>query len=409
MRRALLLAALALIAPPVAVLAGERDSRTPLIAVDPGDGAEHLQRVDPLTLRPTSRPIPGLREAFTGAASPDERRFALGSAFGRHAAIRVIDLAGWRSERLVELRRRGPVTVSWPARDRIVAVAGSPLGGQEILVVDPFGARIIARHSFSGRFLWHAPVAAGLVVLLARQRGLGPARLLYGDASGAVEEVLLERIEAGGNEGARRVRYRQPGLAVDPEGGRAYVVAAADRTLVADVELASGAVGYHRIAEPPAARAAKGNMDVWWREASWVGNGTIAVTGYGSRPPRGDRLLIEPHGLRLIDTGSWTSRTLAERPMEAHLAGDLVLASGTSWSPRRRDRWSTGLLAFDRDGDRAFARFRGRDVVFAGSHGRLGYIWVQATHTLHVLDLRDGRTLRRIHAWPRDLPLLISP
>jgi hypothetical protein len=321
----------------------------------------------------------------------------------------VLDVAGWRSERLVELRRRGPVTVSWPAPNRIVAVAGSPLGGQEILVVDPFAARIVARHSFRGRFLWHARAGGGLVVLLAPQRGLGPARLLYGDASGGIEDVLLERIEAGGNEGARRVRYRQPGLAVDPEGGRAYVVAAADRTLVADVELASGAVAYHRIAEAPAARAAKGNMDVWWREASWVGNGTIAVTGYRSRPARRDRLPIEPHGLRLIDTSSWTSRTLAERPMEAHVAGDLLLAYGTSWSPRRRDRWSTGLLAFERDGARAFSRFRGQDVVIAGSHGTLAYIWVRATHTLHVLDLRDGRTLRRIHVRPRDLPLLISP
>ena len=406
------LAAIA-IAIPVTVVAAETEPAAPLIAVDRADGAKRLRLLHPLTLRPASRWMRGFREAFSGARSPDGRRLAVGSSFGRSAAIRVIDLTRRRSGRVIELRRRGPVLVEWPTPTRVVAVVGGPSSRQEVVVVDPLSARIRARHRFRGRFLGHAPTPSGLVALLAPERELGPARLLVGEASGVLRSITLPRIEAGGTEGrSRPVRYRRPGLTVDPAGERAYVVAARDRPLVAAVELSSGAVQYHEPAEAPVALAAKGNLDVRWRDATWLGTDSIAVTGFLTRPARrGSRFPApdEPYGVRLIDTSDWSIRTLAEKPNQAQLAGDRLLAHGTSWSRGWRHSESTGLLAFDAEGRPVFTRFRGQDVVLAGATDTHAYVWVRPTKTMHVLDLRSGRTLRTMRARARDVPMFIAP
>jgi hypothetical protein len=413
MRRALLLAVLTAIAVPAALAASGGDRPAPLIAVERADGAKWLRLVDPVTLRPESRRMRGFREAFTGARSPDGRHFAVGSNFDRSAAIRVIDLERRRSERIIELNRPGPVLVEWPTRDRIVAIAGRPYGRYEISVVDPSTAKVRARHGFRGWLVSHRPTATGVAVLLGPERRLGPARLLVADASGEVRRITLESIEAGATHPrVRPARYRQPGLTVDPSGRRAYVVAARDRALVASIELASGRVEYHEPAEAPAARAAKGNVDARWREASWLGSDSIAVTGFRSRPARrGSRLPPpeEPYGIRLIDTSDWSMRTLAREPNQAVVAGDRLLAHGTTWSRGWRRSESTGLLAFDAGGRPLFTRFPGEEVLLAGATDTHAYVWLRPKRTLHVLDLDDGRTLRKLRARARDVPLLLSP
>jgi hypothetical protein len=110
----------------------------------------------------------------------------------------------------------------------------------------------------------------------------------------------------------------------------------------------------------------------------------------------------------MIDTGTWTISTLDPRTDTMHVAGDTVLAAGTRWFGPRRPSRSTGLIAFDRAGRRAFTRFRGRDVVLLGSRGELGYVWVRRTRTAHVIDLASGRTLNTIRTGRR-VPSLLSP
>jgi hypothetical protein len=412
-RSALLVLAGAAIAVPAAAV-GADDRGPPLVAVERSDGAKWLRLVDPVTLRPESRRIRGFREAFTGARSPDGRHFAVGSNFDRSAAIRVIDLERRRSERIIELGRQGPVLVEWPTRDRIVAISGRPYTQYEISVVDPFGAKVRARHPFRGWLLSHQATPTGVAVLLGPERRLGAARLLVAEAPGGVRSITLGRIEAGGNIGrARRPRYRQPALAVDRTRGRAYVVAARDRPLVASVELSSGQVEYHEPAVPPAARAAKGNADIRWREASWLGSDSIAVTGFRTRPERrGERFPPpdEPYGVRLIDTSDWTIRTLAEKANQIQVTGDRLLAHGTTWSRGWRRSESTGLLGFDGEGNPLFTRFRGQEVLLAGATDDHAFVWVRATKTLHVLDLGDGHTIRKAAATRgRDVPILLSP
>jgi hypothetical protein len=244
----------------------------------------------------------------------------------------------------------------------------------EISVIDPSAAKVRTRHGFRGWLVSYERTATGVAVLLGPERRLGPARLLVADASGGLRSITLEPIAAGAtNPRVRPARYRQPGLTVDPTGRRAYVVAARDRPLVASVELASGQVEYHEPTEAPTARAAKGNIDVRWREARWLGSDSIAVTGFRSRPARrGSRFPSpeEPYGVRLIDTSDWSIRTLAEKPNQLWTGGDRLLAHGTTWSRGWRHSQSTGLLAFDDDGRPLFTRFPGQEVLLGRRDGR---------------------------------------
>jgi hypothetical protein len=378
-------------------------------------GVHHSVRVvDPLTLEPRSRPIRGFRHVYGGALSPDGRRLARGTGWG-DSRIQVINLARLDEERVITLGRRGEVLVEWPTARRLIALVGAPLERQELVVVDPATGAVTSRRAITGLVLQHVPVDDGLALLVAPERRGGPARLVLSDASGSFRSLVLDRIAAGGNVTARRgARYRIPTVAVDPAGRRAFVVAAGDR-LVAEVDLASGRVSYREPAPlpgvQPSAGAAKGNMRTWARQAAWFGERSIAVTGYDSFPARrGMRFPppIEPYGIRLIDTTDWTIRTLHKDTMQMHVAADRLLAHGTTWHARSRSSSSTGLFAFSEDGRPAFARFPGQEVVPIGAHGDLAYVWVRQDRALHVLDLRDGRTLRRIPARARDVPVLLS-
>jgi hypothetical protein len=115
-----------------------------------------------------------------------------------------------------------------------------------------------------------------------------------------------------------------------------------------------------------------------------------------------------PFGVRLIDTGDWSVTTLDSRPSLIHVSGHTVLAYGTRWFSGRRPPESTGLLAFDSTGRRAFVRFRGQDIAALGTRGRLAYVWVRPSRTLHVIDLRGGRSVNEVHT-ARHIPFLLTP
>ena len=69
---------------------------------------------------------------------------------------------------------------------------------------------------------------------------------------------------------------------------------------------------------------------------------------------------------------------------------------------------STGLLAFDSSGRRAWTRFPRRPVILVGSRGRLAYAWIRRRRTAYVLDLAMGRTLHTMRTAKR-APFLLSP
>ncbi len=274
--------------------------------------------------------------------------------------------------------------------------------------MDADSRKVVARRAYSGWSVNAVTVPGGLAVVLGPSKGVGPVRILLVDERGGIRRIELDGIEAGADYAEPPDPAGQiltPAVTVDRETNRLYVVAARG-LLVAEVDLASGVVGYHSLG----ASASKGNVGVWWRDAVWAGDGRIAVTGTTWPPPRGRRAasVPVPFGVRTIDTRSWSIDTLDPRPDSMHVAGGTVLASGTRFFEAGRRSKSTGLLAFDETGRRAFTRFRGEMIALLGSRGRLGYVWVRSTRTAHVIDLQDGHTISRIRTG-RGSPHLLSP
>jgi hypothetical protein len=201
---------------------------------------------------------------------------------------------------------------------------------------------------------------------------------------------------------------------VEPVRRRAYVVAVR-APLVAEVDLASGQVAYHRLrARAPgdrlaAAVAAKGGrFEAAHRVARWLGDGLIAISGDDRSSRPGRRTRVAPFGARLIDTTRWTTSLLDPRPTSIALAGDRVLATGrrgVGWDHRgKRD---AGLRVFRLR--RLYVRFPGEDVSVYGVQGRRAYVWVRRTRALHTLDVHSGRSLHVRRTPPRRLPFLLVP
>jgi hypothetical protein len=379
----------------------------------PDGHGDRLALVDPLSLRPVSSSLPTFLDGFGGTFSPDGRLFAYGNGFDGRALVQLIDVERWSTQARINLGGDGPVALAWPTQDRLIAITGDGFGRQRLLVLAAPGGRVLARRSFRGRRIASATTLLGLVMLVAPNRGIGPARILHAGVDGSMRTIEVARIRAGGNEGRRRGgRFRAPGLTVDPVAGAAYLVAAGPM-LVARIDVASGAVEYHELeAVGPAqpAVAAKGSVAAWWRHARWLGDGRIAVTGHYEPPFRPGRRPqpLRPFGVRLIDTRDWTIRTLHPDAFLMHRAGNRLLANGTTWHARWTRSTSTGLLAFGTQGRRVFTRFRRADVSVLASHGRLAYVWVRPTRMLHVLDLRSGESLRRRRVGPARVPFLFS-
>jgi hypothetical protein len=393
----------------------QESAQAPLVRLVEGpDGfGDRLVTVDPRTLRPSSPGVPTFLDGLGGEFSPDGRLFAYGNGFDGRALLELIDVESWSRQARVNLGGDGPVAIFWAAPDRLIAVAGEgSRGAPRVQVVAMPGGQVLSRRTFRGRSLGAVVTPLGLVMLVSPERRIGPARILLAGLDGSLRTIPLASIRAGGGFG-RAARYRAPALTVDPEGGIVYVLAAGPM-LAARIDLTSGTVDYHRlraVGSAPRATAAKGSVAAWWRMATWLGDGRIAVTGHYEppyRPGRRRQPTNRPFGVRLVDTGDWTIRTLDPDPFLLYRAGERLLAHGTTWYDGWRRSRSTGLLAFDLQGRPAFSRFRGADVSVLGSHGRLAYVWVRPTRRLHVLDLRSGRSLRSERVRPGRLPFLFS-
>ena len=393
--------------------AGAAPAGVPLVRMRDGHGSDLLLRLDPATLRQVGRPL----RTFSGGSdlrvAPDGGMLAFADPArrGRRGGrIHIVDLAGWRSAGVVLVGRHGWLVLGWAGENRLVAVADDGPGRRHLIWVDAETRKVLARRPFSGWLVNTLPVPGGVAVVVGPNDGAGPLRVLLADEHGGVRAIRVDGIDAGATYAEPfdpPGRVLTPGATADPDTGRLYIVAARG-LLAAEVDLASGAVDYHSLG----ASASKGNVGVWWRHAVWAGEGRIAVTGdhwpavRGRRPPPGP--VPDPFGLRMIDTSDWSIGTLDARTDSMHVAEGTVLASGTRFFNGGRRTESTGLIAFDHAGRRAYTRFRGRPVVLLGSRGRLGYVWVRRDRTAHVIDLPSGRSLHTIRTGRR-APFLLSP
>jgi len=300
--------------------------------------------------------------------------------------------------------------LAWLTPRRLLALQEMPGERQRLLTVDLATRRVAARQALGGSVQQLASTARELVMLLAPAQSIGPTRIAVADRQGRVRVVQLPRILAGskllGTGSNHRVDARLPGLGVDPQGRRAFVV---DKGLAAEIDLESLAVSYESLERKasllsriwnwlePAAAAKQVSGHA--REARWLGGGLLAVSGTDTEAGR-----TQPAGLLLVDTGDWRVRTIDRNAMTFQLAGDALLATGSSWDAAAGRTTGMGLAAYGFDGGKRFHLFDGRQAWVARVYGGRAFVGLPGQDELHIVDLTSGSILA---TRPQQLPWLL--
>lgn len=422
--------AVALVILVVAGCAGDGEAPvSPPEAADPPDSLlavvwqkneASLVELDPLSLRPVSeRRVPLGSYGVGWSFSPDRSRLVLGG--GRAPLLRFVEVSRLASLGDLGLGGRGSVTaLVWPRPDRAFALLEWGAFGHAIVVVDPVRRRVVARHRLPGTLGGFRRAGDDIVVLLGPASSIGPSRIIVVDGDGRLRSAPVSRIRSGlipgGDTDALTSRYRTPGLAVAPGGERAVIVDPAG--FVAEVELDSLSLVYRELREPvsllgrfrdwlePPAHAKASDGPA--RRAVWLDEHLIAVAGSDAHTSRSGSGSVEertaPAGLQLIDTRSWTVRTLDPEASWFSVTGGLVLAYGALWASEEQRSTGPGLSAYRLDGRRVFRVFRGEAVGWVQAAGRYAYAVVERGGTvldshLYVVDLATGRVLRELKAY----------
>jgi hypothetical protein len=375
-----LLTLAALLAPPAT------SAPPPLYGVT-WDGSLGLARIDRETLRPLpGRRVPVAREPLGWSFAPDRSRLALGSV-ARGAKLRLIDLRAMRMLGDVTVSRRGSgIATAWAGPRRVLSVVVTPgcCGAGDTIVagVDAVRRRVLWRRKLGGSLQAGERFRRGLVLVLGPPgHSIGPSRLVRIGPGGDVRSAQLPDITSGNEPARRATESWNPGLAVDRAGGRAFVVQA--EAPIAEVDLATMQARSHSLG--PGARAADAVAGPT-RQALWLGNGLLAVTGLDH--PK------TPAGLTLIDTRSWSARTIDTHTTDVTLAGGTLLAHSYPSGAR-------GVTGYTRDGKRRFRVLR--EGLIVGVQGLGPRALVGALGGNALIDARTGRPLRRFRIFAMSL------
>src|SRR5687767_11700672 len=116
--------------------------------LDPGSD---LARVDPLTLKPSSRPLRlAGGSAWMTALSPNRKKLALSGGLGV-ASVEVVDVQRMRSRGVVDLKMDGDLRfLSWEGG--LVAVVDG-YERRAVVTIDPRSLTVLERHSIDGTIL----------------------------------------------------------------------------------------------------------------------------------------------------------------------------------------------------------------------------------------------------------------
>jgi hypothetical protein len=402
----------------------------PLLGFVYGSSSTRLAAIDRSTLRPLpggqSQTLPGV---IAWAASPDRSRLAVSECGGVGSCeglVRVLAMPSMRPlGRALSLVREA-IALAWDGRDRLLVLAGNCCpGSAQVVAVDAQSATVTGRWPVPGTVVRFARTQIGFVLLVGPRNQIGIAHLVAADARG-LRVVRLDRIRAGFVPGSVRTAAisndRFPALAVDRANDHAFVIDP-DGT-VATVALGSLAVSSH---VPRASTSLFARFDRWlqpaaqakgdngpWRQAQWLGNGLLAVSGSNWRASgqmRGnvisETLSDRPAGLEIIDTRTWHVHTLDPNADSFTVANGLLLVTGTRWNvtPKENATSGEGLIAYDPHGDVRFRAFTGRSVYVNDVSAGRAYVTVTAPSGYqhqHVVDLRTCRVLSSpAFDWPR--------
>lgn len=378
----------------------------PLLGISFRSEVGVLARLNPRSLRPRTGAHLVLGDDVTGwGFSSDRTRLVVCRGARGLAVLRFVDAVTLKPLGRVVLGPGWSQKVAWVAPDRLLVLKVDE-GGSEVVVVDPQALRVVARKAVPGDLVWAEQAADRLVLLLAPHSRIGVATLAVADAKGNFGTVALDRTYAGfegspdGDPGTAIPRHRTPGLALDRQGRRAIVVGAGEPA--AEVSLDSLSVRYHSLSrasllarlgrwlEPDA--LAKGT-DGPSRYAQWLGNGLVAVSGSDERlydDASGRHESSTPSGLQLLDTNSWSLRTLAPGADSFTRVGASLLATGTRWNSETQERRTIGLAGFGPGGGLRFRTLKRQGVYIDFVYRGRAYVEAESSGGV-VVDTRSGR------------------
>ena len=372
-----------------------------------------LARLDPRTLQPLPGPRIKLRYGISSHGwSPDGSLLVLGDV--DDDVLHLIDPV--RLRRLDTIRfgivARAPQSIAWLGPRRLAVVAGDSGDGSHLLMVDPVAGRVLSRRQLDPAGIKAAHAGDRLVLLRSPLDQIGPALLSVVDDRGRIETVQLPRVRVGfqpppdwDRPGAYGIA-RDAALAVDPAGGRAFVVA--PDAPIAEVDLASLQVTDRQLRQPvsllrrlahwlvPPAVAKFGAGAS--RAACWLGDGRLAVLGGETRVvgdvPAELRQERRSIGLKLVDARAWTVRPLGPAATAARWEAGRLLTFGGVWDDEAQRERGVGLTVHG-PGERQPVHLLGtRLVLDARLHGELVYAEVDTGNELFgrvVVSLRSGR------------------
>ncbi|MBD0329056.1 MAG: hypothetical protein ICV64_03020 [Thermoleophilia bacterium] len=366
-----------------------------------GVGELELAKLDPQTLAPRSQRLTLSAQGAVTELSPDANKLAI--ATHDPPSIAFVHLQSMRLLGDVDLGVPGYVSrLAWARSGTLFAAVGQ----STIALIDPEARQVLETRQVDGSLLGDIqPIAGGALALVAPTEGIGPLKaVVFGEKGTSSQElggiVGGSTTKQGDDEADFRATENIPALAVDPDGQRALVVPAGDE--VAEIDLASMRVTFHSLSRPvsllerlhnwlePKAQAKLIEGPV--RHAIWLRSGLVAVSGADHTISNDQReVVMDPAGLSLIDTRSWSVRAINEGIDGVRLSADYLVAS-EPWCAGSRQ--SYGLVAYGLNGNE-FARIcrdEGFDAQLIGKYGFLGF---DDNTKFEVVELETGKTVAR--------------
>jgi hypothetical protein len=177
--------------------------RAPLLGVVWKRGGGHLVRVNARTLLP----LPGRRVQISEnwpvwSFSPDRSKLVIKDdrvvGVSLRPWLRVLDTRTLRTVKWLPLESKVVSHLAWLAPRRVVAI--EPANESfDVVLIDTVAQRIVARRTVPGwvHFNSFARAQRSFALLVSEVNKIAPARLVVGDAGGAIKSVALEKILAG--------------------------------------------------------------------------------------------------------------------------------------------------------------------------------------------------------------------
>jgi hypothetical protein len=355
----------------IATAAGASGSGTAVLGID--YRAKQLGWFDAMTLAPLpGRKVPMPKTACSWSFSPDRALLAYTDCEGTLTFVNArtmrvtgkVNLAGWEG-------------VTWLGRDRVVTT-----DNEKLVVVDVARKRVLRRTELPGR-PWNRTVLPDgrVVYAVTPPDQFGPARVAVVDAAANVRIATLDRITVGSvfdtESGDPTGMVRTPGFSVDRDTGRAFVVS--PELLVGEVDLSTLEVRYHGTARS-LAKAVAGPS----RVAYWLGGGLLAVSG-ADYAIADNKTTVTPFGLHVIDTRTWTTRTIdRDATWAQQVAGALLVTYDRADGSREAIAWNA-------DGSTRYRLALGAQT-WPNVYGTLAYV-CERDRAVRVLDAATGATI----------------